>query len=97
MKLSQKEISAGRLGTSNNVRCVLRVMKDKYHKCVDICKDLNRTEIKSLENISADKLLYDYAIKMCQTGAIEELVGVREEVRFYFSQSFVNILFYIFL
>jgi len=55
-------------------------MKNKYHKCLDICKDLNKSSIKSLENISADKLLYEYAIKMCQTGAIEEIVGVREEV-----------------
>lgn len=57
-------------------------MKDKYHKCLDFCRDLNRPAIiKSLDNISADKLLYEYAIKMCQSGAIEEIVGVRAEVR----------------
>lgn len=56
-------------------------MKDKYHKCLDICKDFNQNQsIKSLDNISADKLIYEYAIKMCRSGAIEELLGAREEV-----------------
>ena len=55
-------------------------MKDKYHKCLDICKDLNKPSIKSLENISADKLLYEYAMKMCRAGAVDEIVGAHDEV-----------------
>lgn len=56
-------------------------MKDKYHKCLDIVKDLKSDFLmKSLENISADKLLFEYAIKMCQSGAMEEIAGVPGEV-----------------
>lgn len=62
---------------------VVKTMRDKYRKCLDFCKDLNRPNIiKSLDNISADKLLYEYAIKMCQSGAIEEIVGVRAEASY---------------
>ena len=73
-------------------------MKDKYHKCLDICKDYNQDQsIKSLDNISADKLIYDYAIKMCRAGAIKEILDEREEVRisvFFYSYCnlFLNIL-----
>lgn len=58
-------------------------MKDKYHKCLDLCKDLkseNQSNIRSLDNVSADKIIYEYAIKMCRSGAIDELLGSLDEV-----------------
>lgn len=100
LKLSQREINANGLLRTNTVRNVLKTMKDKYHKCLDLCKDLNSTSNSAndgnnspaaaaadganvetsvkLDNISADKIIYDYALKMCRNGATEEMVGSRE-------------------
>ncbi|KAF7489255.1 Serine/threonine-protein kinase unc-51 [Sarcoptes scabiei] len=87
LNLSQKEINSGRLFPSNNVRSVLKTMKNKYHKCLDICKDLHGRNTNEGEqqqtslicNISTEKIIYDYAIKMCRSGAMEELLGSHEE------------------
>jgi serine/threonine-protein kinase ULK/ATG1 len=56
-------------------------MKDRFHHCLNTCKSLdcaslvNSTTQKAIENISADKLIYNYAIEMCQSAALEELFG----------------------
>ena len=65
---------------------VLRLLKDKFHHCLNMCKSLEyQTNLSStigraaLELIAPDKLIYDYAIEMCQTAALEEMFGQPEE------------------
>lgn len=65
---------------------VLRLLKDKFHHCLNMCKSLEyQTTLSStigravLELIAPDKLIYDYAIEMCQTAALEEMFGQPEE------------------
>lgn len=65
---------------------VLRLLKDKFHHCLDMCKSLEYQATLSstigraaLELIAPDKLIYDYAIEMCQTAALEEMFGQPEE------------------
>lgn len=86
LKLSRTEIQAGRLRNSSSVRQVLRLLKEKFHHCLNMCKTLDyQTTLSStigkaaLELIAPDKLIYDYAIEMCQTAALEELFGHPEE------------------
>ncbi|KAI1292257.1 Serine/threonine-protein kinase ULK2 [Halotydeus destructor] len=85
LQLSKQEIIVGRLRTSSSVRQVLRTMKAKFHHCLSMCKSLevnsviNSSDKKEIEKISADKLIYNYAIEMCQSAALEELFGNPEE------------------
>lgn len=37
---------------------------------------------KSVEGITADKIIYKHAIEMCQSAALEELFGNPDEVGF---------------
>ena len=66
---------------------VLRTMKDRFHECLNTCKTLDCAALvsssteRAIDNISADKLLYSYAIEMCQSAALEELFGRPTEVR----------------
>lgn len=86
LKLSRTEIQAGRLRNSSSVRQVLKLLKEKFHHCLNMCKMLDyQTTLSStigkaaLELIAPDRLIYDYAIEMCQTAALEELFGHPEE------------------
>lgn len=86
LKLSKAEIQANRLRNSSSVRQVLRLLKDKFHHCLNMCKSLDyQTTLSStigkaaLELIEPDKLIYDYAIEKCQIAALEELCGHLEE------------------
>ena len=60
-------------------------MKGRFHHCLSVCKSLDvggvaNSEKKDLEGITADKLIYNHAIEMCQSAALEELFGNPEEV-----------------
>lgn len=65
---------------------VLRTMKNLFHECLAKCKALTSDTLiaslskKELEGVSADKLIYNYAIEMCQSAALEELFGDIEVV-----------------
>lgn len=41
---------------------------------------LKKIDRKDLDSIIADKIIYKYAIEMCQSAALEELFGHPEEV-----------------
>lgn len=86
LQLSKSEIQVNRLRNSSSVRQVLRLLKDKFHHCLDMCKTLDYQSTltstigkAALELIAPDKLIYDYAIEMCQTAALEEMFGHPEE------------------
>lgn len=61
------------------------MLKDKFHHCLNMCKSLDHqttltSTIGKAALVEPDKLIYDYAIEMCQTAALEELFGHPEEV-----------------
>lgn len=103
LKLSRSEIQANRLRNSSSVRQVLRLLKDKFHHCLNMCKSLDYQATLSssvgkaaLDLIAPDKLIYDYAIEMCQTAALEELFGHPEECfkRYHTAQILLHGLLY---
>jgi len=79
--LSQNEINAGRLQLSTMVKNVLsqltKLLKMCLNKCKQLCLNtaLASAKKKELESIVAEKLIYNYAIEMCQSAAVEELFG----------------------
>ncbi|XP_067127640.1 serine/threonine-protein kinase unc-51-like isoform X2 [Centruroides vittatus] len=86
LQLSRQEVQAGNLQPSSTVRTVLRTMKEHFHYCLSMCKLLNTSGIlhstgvdPNSSAITADRLLYNYAIDMCQSAALEELFGNPEE------------------
>ena len=67
---------------------VLKQLKERFHECLDLCKSLdaynlssNSTTQKNIDSINADRIIYKYAIEMCQSAALEELFGQPDEVR----------------
>ncbi|XP_022249129.1 serine/threonine-protein kinase unc-51-like [Limulus polyphemus] len=86
LQLSRQEVQAGRLSPSTSVRSVLHTMKERFHYCLNMCKTLNSPGTlqaagvdPTTYTITADQLIYHYAIEMCQSAALEELFGNPEE------------------
>ncbi|XP_035225469.1 serine/threonine-protein kinase unc-51-like [Stegodyphus dumicola] len=85
-QLSQQQVRNGHLQPSTSVRNVLHLMKEHYHFCLSMCKSLNTPGLlqsvgvdPATSEITADKILYNYAIEMCQSAALEELFGEPKE------------------
>ncbi|XP_076312499.1 serine/threonine-protein kinase unc-51-like [Tachypleus tridentatus] len=77
LQLSCQEFQGKRLKPSPQVHAVLHSVKKHFHYCLNMCKALNSSGILQATscNITADRLLYDYAIEMCQSAALVELFG----------------------
>ncbi|XP_058067418.1 serine/threonine-protein kinase ULK2 [Anopheles bellator] len=76
LNLASSQIQAGHLKPSNSVKNVLTMMHAKYRSTLIESKKLNGAGLlqrANASNITADKILYDYAIQMCQTAALDEL------------------------
>lgn len=61
---------------------VLQTMNNKYRSTLYESKKLNGTGLlrkATASNITADKILYDHAIQMCQSAALDELFGNPED------------------
>lgn len=78
LNLAMKQISEGNLKPSDNVKNVITTMNSKYKMLLIESKKLNGSGLlqkANANNITADKILYEYAIQMCQSAALDELFG----------------------
>lgn len=82
MHLASSQLQSGHLKPSNTVKNVLSMMHSRYRSTLCESKKLNGTGLlqrAGASNITADKILYDHAIQMCQSAALDELFGNPED------------------
>ncbi|XP_017071299.1 serine/threonine-protein kinase unc-51 isoform X2 [Drosophila eugracilis] len=77
MNLASLQLRNGQLKPSSNVKNALLTMNAKYRSMLFESKRLNGSGLlqkANAFNITADKILYDYALDMCQAAALDELL-----------------------
>ncbi|XP_074643848.1 serine/threonine-protein kinase unc-51-like isoform X2 [Tubulanus polymorphus] len=86
LNLARNEITNSRLQPSTAVKTTLKELNNYYRHCLTICKQLYAKEsplqltgVNVQSSITAEKLIYGYAIKMCQTAALDEIFGNPQE------------------
>lgn len=86
LNLARDQVAQRRLRASSSVRQLLRGMQQTLHRCMDWCRRLSQQGVlqasassSSTPPLTADRLLYNYAIDMCQTAAMGELCVHTEE------------------
>ncbi|XP_018323907.1 serine/threonine-protein kinase unc-51 isoform X2 [Agrilus planipennis] len=82
LSLATQQLKSGQLRPSQSVKQVVSKLNEKFRATLAECKQLNSTGLLSKigsTNITADKILYNHAIQMCQTAALDELFGNPEE------------------
>ncbi|XP_037908173.1 serine/threonine-protein kinase unc-51 isoform X3 [Hermetia illucens] len=76
LSLASQQLQNGHLKPSANVKNALLAMNSKYRALLAESKRLNGAALlqkAAAANITADKILYNYAIAMCQSAALDEL------------------------
>ncbi|XP_011676912.2 serine/threonine-protein kinase unc-51 isoform X2 [Strongylocentrotus purpuratus] len=86
LTMAKEEFSAARLKPSNAVRTVLQELNRVYHLCLTKSRQLcEGSPLQSLDidlnsaMITADKLMYSYAIEQCQSAGMDEMFGNTQE------------------
>uniref|UniRef100_A0A915MEK2 non-specific serine/threonine protein kinase n=1 Tax=Meloidogyne javanica TaxID=6303 RepID=A0A915MEK2_MELJA len=76
---SQKQINAEKLHPSPAVQNVLNQLNEKYHHCLTRSQMLASHGIPGQDPqmmvVSAERLMYQHAIELCQSAALDELFG----------------------
>ncbi|XP_024941837.1 serine/threonine-protein kinase unc-51 [Cephus cinctus] len=75
LSLATQQLKAGRLQPTANVKEVVGTMNNKFKACLAECKQLNSAGLLRQTGATADKILYNHAIQMCQSAALDELFG----------------------
>ncbi|GAB1861403.1 Serine/threonine-protein kinase ULK2 [Camponotus japonicus] len=75
LNLATQELKAGRLQPTTTVKEVVSTMNEKFKSCLSECKQLNSAGLLRQTGATADKILYNHAIHMCQSAALDELFG----------------------
>uniref|UniRef100_A0A1B6BY53 Protein kinase domain-containing protein n=1 Tax=Clastoptera arizonana TaxID=38151 RepID=A0A1B6BY53_9HEMI len=73
LNLATTKLRAGSLQPSPSVKKVVSQMNTKFRRCLNECKLLNSPGLLQNASATADKILYNHAIHMCQTAALDEL------------------------
>lgn len=82
LALATKQLKSGQLRPSTTVKNVVSTLNTKFRTILMECKQLNSTGLLNkigTTDITADKIIYNHAIQMCQTAALDELFGNPEE------------------
>lgn len=87
LQLARDEIKSGKLTISNTLKIVVKQMNEHYRNCVTVSRQLQQRLGSSVQTAlspqiviaTADKLIYNYAIEMCQSAALDELFGNPQE------------------
>ncbi|XP_003424105.1 serine/threonine-protein kinase ULK2 isoform X1 [Nasonia vitripennis] len=75
LSLATQQLKAGRLQPTASVKEVVNTMNEKFRACLAECKQLNSAGLLRQTGATADKILYNHAIQMCQSAALDELFG----------------------
>ncbi|XP_043254447.1 serine/threonine-protein kinase unc-51 isoform X2 [Colletes gigas] len=75
LSLAIQQLKAGRLQPTATVKEVVNIMNEKFKSCLSECKQLNSAGLLHQTGATADKILYNHAIQMCQSAALDELFG----------------------
>lgn len=77
--MAQKQINADTLHPSPAVRNVLNQLNEKYHYCLARSQELASLGIPGQDPqtmvVSAERIMYQHAIDLCQSAALDELFG----------------------
>ncbi|XP_044253265.1 serine/threonine-protein kinase unc-51 isoform X2 [Tribolium madens] len=74
LSLATNQMKSGQLRPSSKVKNVMSSLNSRFRSTLAECKQLNSPEVMAkVADITADKLLYDHAVQICQAAALDEL------------------------
>ncbi|XP_044728249.1 serine/threonine-protein kinase ULK2 isoform X2 [Chrysoperla carnea] len=85
LSLANESLKSGKLSSSATAKFVVTTLNKKFRSTLSQCRKMNGNNLlqrAEQANITADKLLYNHAIKMCQQAAMDELFGTTSELCF---------------
>ncbi|GAB1296206.1 Serine/threonine-protein kinase ULK2 [Apodemus speciosus] len=90
LHLAKAQIKSGKLNPSTAVKQVVKNLNERYKFCITMCKKLTeklnrffsdkQRFIDEINSVTAEKLIYNCAVEMVQTAALDEMFQQTEDI-----------------
>ncbi|KAM8975850.1 serine/threonine-protein kinase ULK2 isoform 2-T2 [Pelodytes ibericus] len=97
LQLAKSQIKSGKLTPSSAVKQVVKSMNERYKFCISMCKklteQLNRffsdkqRFIDEINSVTAEKLIYNCAVEMVQSAALDEMFQQTEDIAYRYHRA----------
>ncbi|XP_030894311.1 serine/threonine-protein kinase ULK2 isoform X2 [Leptonychotes weddellii] len=90
LHLAKAQIKSGKLSPSTTVKQVVKNLNERYKFCITMCKKLTeklnrffsdkQRFIDEINSVTAEKLIYNCAVEMVQSAALDEMFQQTEDI-----------------
>ncbi|XP_006902114.1 PREDICTED: serine/threonine-protein kinase ULK2 [Elephantulus edwardii] len=97
LHLAKARIKSGKLSPSTAVKQVVRNLNERYKFCITMCKKLTeklnhffsdkQRFIDEINRVSAEKLIYNCAVEMVQSAALDDMFQLTEDTAYRYHKA----------
>ncbi|XP_077692502.1 serine/threonine-protein kinase ULK2 isoform X2 [Eretmochelys imbricata] len=97
LHLAKAQIKSGNLNPSTAVKQVVKTLNERYKFCITMCKKLTeklnhffsdkQRFVDEINSVTAEKLIYNCAVEMVQSAALDEMFQQTEDITFRYHKA----------
>ncbi|XP_056612520.1 serine/threonine-protein kinase ULK2 isoform X1 [Triplophysa dalaica] len=97
LHLAKAQIKSGKLNPSTAVKQVIKSLNERYKSCIPLCRRLTdklnhffsdkQQIVDEINSVTAEKLIYNHAVEMVQSAALDEMFQHTEDIAYRYNKS----------
>ncbi|XP_034557051.1 serine/threonine-protein kinase ULK2 isoform X1 [Notolabrus celidotus] len=97
LHLAKAQIKSAKLNPSTAVKQVVKSLNDRYKSCISLCRRLTdklnhffsdkQRFVDEINSVTAEKLIYNHAVEMVQSAALDEMFKQTEDIAYRYSKA----------
>ncbi|XP_072548176.1 serine/threonine-protein kinase ULK2 isoform X2 [Salminus brasiliensis] len=97
LHLAKAQIKSAKLNPSTAVKQVVKNLNERYKSCISLCRRLTdklnhffsdkQRFVDEINSVTAEKLIYNHAVEMVQSAALDEMFQQTEDIAYRYSKA----------
>ncbi|XP_062873328.1 serine/threonine-protein kinase ULK2 isoform X2 [Trichomycterus rosablanca] len=97
LHLAKAQIKSAKLNPSTAVKQVVKSLNERYKSCILLCRQLTdklnhffsdkQRFVDEINSVTAEKLIYNHAVEMVQSAALDEMFQQTEDIAYRYSKA----------
>ncbi|KAM9318484.1 serine/threonine-protein kinase ULK2 [Pholidichthys leucotaenia] len=94
---AKAQIKSAKLNPSTAVKQVVKNLNERYKSCISLCRQLTdklnhffsdkQRFVDEINSVTAEKLIYNHAVEMVQSAALDEMFKQTEDIAYRYSKA----------
>ncbi|XP_034024911.1 serine/threonine-protein kinase ULK2 [Thalassophryne amazonica] len=97
LHMAKAQIKSAKLNPSTAVKQVVKSLNERYKSCIALCRQLTdklnhffsdkQRFVDEINSVTAEKLIYNHAVEMVQSAALDEMFKQTEDIAYRYSKA----------